>query len=62
MDAILDTVSANHSIQSLIGLLKTSGKLILVGGPANPLEVLAMPLLLGESSSSSILPPQLFNI
>ncbi|KAK7366897.1 hypothetical protein VNO80_08900 [Phaseolus coccineus] len=48
MDAIIDTVSANHSIQSLISLLKTSGKLILVGGPANPLEVLAMPLLLGR--------------
>lgn len=50
MDAIFDTVSANHSIQPLIGLLKTRGKLILLGGPANPLEVLAMPLLLGESS------------
>ncbi|CAJ1931240.1 unnamed protein product [Sphenostylis stenocarpa] len=48
MDAIIDTVSANHSIQPLIGLLKTSGKLILVGGPASPLEVLAMPLLLGR--------------
>ncbi|KAJ1382152.1 Polyketide synthase, enoylreductase domain [Sesbania bispinosa] len=48
MDAIIDTVSAHHSIQSLIGLLKTSGKLILVGAPALPLEVLAMPLLLGR--------------
>ncbi|QCD90736.1 probable mannitol dehydrogenase [Vigna unguiculata] len=48
MDAIFDTVSANHSIQPLIGLLKTRGKLILLGGPANPLEVLAMPLLLGR--------------
>lgn len=48
MDAIIDTVSANHSIQSLIGLLKTSGKLILVGAPALPLEVLAMPLLMGR--------------
>jgi len=52
MDAIIDTVSANHSIQTLISLLKTSGKLILVGGPANPLEVLAMPLLLGKSPAS----------
>ncbi|BAT99427.1 hypothetical protein LR48_Vigan319s000700 [Vigna angularis] len=48
MDAIIDTVSANHSIQPLIGLLKTRGKLILLGGPAKPLEVLAMPLLLGR--------------
>ncbi|KAG5007757.1 hypothetical protein AAZX31_09G183300 [Glycine max] len=48
MDAIIDTVSANHSIQPLIALLKTSGKLILVGGPPSPLEVLAMPLLLGR--------------
>nr|KYP66366.1 putative mannitol dehydrogenase [Cajanus cajan] len=50
MDGIIDTVSANHSIQSLIGLLKTHGKLILVGAPALSLEVLAMPLLLGRKT------------
>lgn len=52
MDGIIDTVSANHSIQSLIGLLKTSGKLILVGAPPLPLDVLVMPLLLGKSPSN----------
>ncbi|KAL2348991.1 hypothetical protein Fmac_002991 [Flemingia macrophylla] len=50
MDAIIDTVSADHSIQSLIGLLKTFGKLILVGGPPLPFEVLARPLLLGRKT------------
>ncbi|KAL2348992.1 hypothetical protein Fmac_002992 [Flemingia macrophylla] len=48
MDAIIDTVSANHSIQPLIGLLKAHGKLILLGAPALPLEVLALPLLMGR--------------
>lgn len=49
MDGIIDTVSANHSVQPLIGLLKTSGKLILVGAPSLPLEISAMSLLMGKS-------------
>ncbi|KAL2349002.1 hypothetical protein Fmac_003002 [Flemingia macrophylla] len=48
MDAIIDTISANHSIQPLIGLLKAHGKLILLGAPSLPLEVLALPLLMGR--------------
>ena len=60
MDGIIDTVSANHSIQPLIGLLKTSGKLILVGAPPLPLEILAMPLLLGKSPLNSLFTALIF--
>ncbi|KAF9675602.1 hypothetical protein SADUNF_Sadunf09G0049300 [Salix dunnii] len=47
MDGIIDTVSATHPISPLIGLLKTRGKLVLVGAPAKPLELPVFPLLLG---------------
>ncbi|XP_028784027.1 probable mannitol dehydrogenase [Neltuma alba] len=47
MDGIIDTVSGPHSISPLIGLLKTHGKLILVGAPSTPLEFSAMSLLIG---------------
>ncbi|XP_038719595.1 8-hydroxygeraniol dehydrogenase-like [Tripterygium wilfordii] len=39
MDGVIDTISANHSIVSLTGLLKSNGKLILVGLPGKPLEL-----------------------
>lgn len=48
MDGILDTVSANHPVVPLLGLLKTDGKLIMVGLPDKPMEVPAFPLVLGE--------------
>lgn len=48
MDGILDTVSASHPISPLLDLLRTNGKLILVGAPVEPLELSAMPLLLGK--------------
>lgn len=48
MDGIIDTVSAKHSILPLIGLLKSHGKLILVGAPDKPLELPALPLIFGE--------------
>ncbi|KAJ6692124.1 ALDEHYDE REDUCTASE [Salix purpurea] len=47
MDGIIDTVSATHPISPLIGLLKTRGKLVLVGAPAEPLELPVFPLLIG---------------
>ncbi|KAF2290556.1 hypothetical protein GH714_014390 [Hevea brasiliensis] len=46
MDGIIDTVSATHPLVPLIGLLKTNGKLILVGAPEKPLELAAFPLLM----------------
>ncbi|KAK4263056.1 hypothetical protein QN277_028532 [Acacia crassicarpa] len=48
MDGIIDTVSAQHPLAPLIGLLKSNGKLVLVGGPPKPLELPAYSLLSGR--------------
>ncbi|CAI9777917.1 unnamed protein product [Fraxinus pennsylvanica] len=48
LDGIIDTVSAVHSLSPLLSLLKTDGKLIMVGAPAKPLEVPIFPLLSGR--------------
>jgi len=48
MDGIIDTVSAVHPILPLTNLLKTNGKLILVGAPEKPLELPVFPLLMGR--------------
>ncbi|KAH0996013.1 hypothetical protein GBA52_019877 [Prunus armeniaca] len=47
-DGIIDTVSAVHPIVPLIGLLKSHGKLILVGAPEKPLELPVFPLIMGR--------------
>ncbi|MBX9690234.1 MAG: NAD(P)-dependent alcohol dehydrogenase [Candidatus Obscuribacterales bacterium] len=43
---ILDTVSANHDVNALLGLLKLDGTLTLVGAPEKPLDISAFRLLL----------------
>jgi D-arabinose 1-dehydrogenase-like Zn-dependent alcohol dehydrogenase len=48
MDGIVDTVSAVHPILPLIGLLKSHGKLVMLGAPDKPLELPVFPLLLGN--------------
>ncbi|XP_074308564.1 putative mannitol dehydrogenase [Silene latifolia] len=48
MDGIIDTVSAQHSILPLLGLLKSQGKLVLVGLPEKPLELPVFPLVGGR--------------
>ncbi|KAK1300855.1 putative mannitol dehydrogenase [Acorus calamus] len=48
MDGIIDTVSADHPILPLISLLRSHGKLVLVGAPEKPLELPVFPLLLGR--------------
>ena len=48
MDGIIDTVSAQHPILPLIELLKTSGKLVLVGSIMKIPELPVFPLLLGN--------------
>ncbi|KAI9164827.1 hypothetical protein LWI28_006354 [Acer negundo] len=48
MDGIIDTVSAPHALPPLIALLKTNGKLVLVGAPEKPLELPVFPLLMGR--------------
>ncbi|CAL5371653.1 unnamed protein product [Camellia sinensis] len=42
------TVSAVHSLLPLLGLLKSHGKLVLVGAPEKPFELPAFPLLMGR--------------
>ncbi|XP_038697659.1 probable mannitol dehydrogenase [Tripterygium wilfordii] len=48
MDGIIDTVSAMHPLLPLIGLLKSHGKLVMVGAPEKPLELPVSPLILGR--------------
>jgi D-arabinose 1-dehydrogenase-like Zn-dependent alcohol dehydrogenase len=48
MDGIIDCVSAKHQLLPLISLLKYHGKIILVGAPAEPLELSAASLILGS--------------
>ncbi|KAJ3702969.1 hypothetical protein LUZ61_006674 [Rhynchospora tenuis] len=50
MDGIIDTVPAVHDIVPLIGLLKTHGKLLMVGSPDKPLELPVYPLMSGGKS------------
>ncbi|XP_057500918.1 probable mannitol dehydrogenase isoform X2 [Actinidia eriantha] len=48
MDGIIDTISAQHPLRRLIGLLKSHGKLVMVGAPEKPLELPVFPLLMGR--------------
>ncbi|KAL6227616.1 hypothetical protein ACLB2K_001573 [Fragaria x ananassa] len=48
MDGIIDTVSAPHALLPLIEMLKTDGKLILVGAPLIPPELPVFPLIMGR--------------
>ncbi|KAI5648034.1 hypothetical protein M9H77_34039 [Catharanthus roseus] len=45
MDGIIDCVPFKHSLMQLLGLLKFEGKLCVVGGVAEPLEIYCGPLL-----------------
>ncbi|GAV67244.1 ADH_zinc_N domain-containing protein/ADH_N domain-containing protein [Cephalotus follicularis] len=50
LDGIIDTVSSPQPIMPLVDLLKTNGKLIMVGAPDmdKPMELPAFPLLVGR--------------
>ncbi|XP_052179306.1 probable mannitol dehydrogenase [Diospyros lotus] len=50
LDGIIDTVSAPHSINPLVDLLKRDGKLILLGAPdlERPPELQVFPLIMGR--------------
>ncbi|XP_020583038.1 probable mannitol dehydrogenase [Phalaenopsis equestris] len=52
LDGIIDTVSAYHSIEPLLGLLKAHGKLVVLGASKEPLQVPSIPLLLGRKMVS----------
>lgn len=45
-DFILDTISAQHDINTYLGLVKTDGKVVLVGAPNTPLPVSASGLFM----------------
>eukprot|EP01018_Ginkgo_biloba_P018517 Gb_00672 [translate_table: standard] len=48
LDYILDTVSAVHPLNPLLNLLKLNGKIVMVGVPDKPLQLLAFPLISGR--------------
>ncbi|CAK9159912.1 unnamed protein product [Ilex paraguariensis] len=48
LDGIIDTVPAVHPLQPLIDLLKTHGKLVMRGGPLEPLNLPVCSLILGR--------------
>lgn len=52
MDNIIDTVCAPHPILPLIALLKTNGKLIVVGQILKPPELPYAHLMMGKFSNS----------
>lgn len=47
-DFLLDTVSADHDVDALLGLLRSNGALTLVGAPSNPLRVSAFALIMAR--------------
>ncbi|CAA6657822.1 unnamed protein product [Spirodela intermedia] len=55
MDGIINTVSATHPLMPLLILLKTHGKMIMVGAPEKPLEVPAFSLILGMEDTQEML-------
>lgn len=52
LDGIIDTVSADHPLLPLVGLLKYHGKLIMVGAPEKPPELPHIPLIMGRKTIS----------
>ncbi|XP_058187438.1 probable mannitol dehydrogenase isoform X1 [Rhododendron vialii] len=48
LDGIIDTVSAAHALVPLLFLLKSHGKIIMVGVPEKPLELPVFPLIMGR--------------
>jgi D-arabinose 1-dehydrogenase-like Zn-dependent alcohol dehydrogenase len=48
LDGIIDTVAVVHPLLPLIGLLKSHGKLVMVGAPDKPLELPIFPLIMGK--------------
>lgn len=54
LDGIIDTVSAVHPILPLLMLMKSHGKLVMVGAPEKPVEFPVFPLLLGKYTYFSL--------
>jgi alcohol dehydrogenase (NADP+) len=54
-DFILDTISAEHDINSYLGMLSLEGNLTLVGAPEKPMSISAFSLIFGRKSLSGSL-------
>jgi uncharacterized zinc-type alcohol dehydrogenase-like protein len=54
-DFIIDTVSATHDVNSLLGLLRREGTLILVGAPGDPLSLSTFSLIMGRRTMAGSL-------
>lgn len=52
LDIIIDTISAKHDINTYLNLLRKDGSVVLVGLPAEPLEVGSFNLVMGRKSFS----------
>lgn len=52
LDLILDTVSAGHDVNGYLGLLRHDGSMVVVGLPAEPLQVAAYSIVRGRRSLS----------
>ena len=52
LDGIIDTVPAPHDISRLLRLLKTNGKLVLLGIPTEPYSIPAGALLFNRCGTS----------
>ncbi|OGS41179.1 MAG: hydroxyacid dehydrogenase [Elusimicrobia bacterium RIFOXYD12_FULL_66_9] len=48
LDLVVDTVSAAHDVNSVLGLLKTEGTMVMVGASPAPLAVATFPLIVGR--------------
>lgn len=49
-DMLIDTISASHDIQALLGLVDTNGKLVLVGAAPTPFPVAAFNIIGGRKT------------
>lgn len=54
IDFIIDTVSAQHPLEPYLKVLKTNGKMCLVGIPEKPLQVWPFMLTSGKLNSSPL--------
>ncbi|EPS72627.1 cinnamyl alcohol dehydrogenase, partial [Genlisea aurea] len=50
MDGIIDTVSASHPVGPLLSLLKSDGKLVVLGASEKPFEVPVFDLIMGRKT------------
>ncbi len=54
-DFILDTVSAPHNLDALLGLLRREGTLIVVGAPGEPVPLSTFSLIMGRKNMAGSL-------